>query len=1132
MPFQIIEQSFREQLSRRPVRAVWRSAAACIVAMCAGGMLFSRAGSAQKAEEDVRFFETRIRPVLAERCLRCHGPQEQKGGLRLDSRAGALRGGRRGRAIAPEDPRGSLLLQAIRGAGTLRMPPDGALRADESDALAEWIRRGAPWPERASAPPVRTARPRPMLWSVRPVARPILPAVHSADRRLSPIDRFILAGLERQGLRLAPEADRRTLIRRAAFDLTGLPPGLEDVEAFVRDRAPDAWEKVVDRLLASPHYGERWARHWLDVVRYTDSFDARGLGGEMDIAEAWRYRDWVVQAFQRDLPFDQFVQKQIAGDILSARAPGGFDADSLVATGMLSLGNWGGGDADKDKLLTDIADDQVDVVSRAFLGLTIGCARCHDHKFDPITTEDYYGLAGIFFSTHILANPGPKTNGPPMLRIPLAPAAELERQARLRAEADAAGKRLEEARAQARRAFAKSLAPQTTRYLLAAWELLYPERSSRTDRQNQDPDVSARTLGLNAYALRRWTAYLGQDDFRLLTTPVRDLSGAAGVHAWKGPEDTPSLTVNTGEKPVTLLTFTLPARSVAVHPGPKSEIAVVWRSPFAGVAAVRGRVQDADPACGDGIAWEIALCTDGRTERLATGAFPNGGQQEFAQGAGSDRLQTVRVQTGDLVRLLVLPKETHVCDTTTVELRLEEQGGAGRVWDLTRDLLPDALRGNPRPDGYGNPDVWGFYDMAAGLSAGSAAAAPEVRAAWNRVARAVAAGRQDLPALQRAAADFARRFSPDAADSPFLIRPGEEEMALPPEARSELAQRARELEQARQALPPPLEYANGALEGGCPNSPHAGLHDVRVHVRGSYARLGVLVPRRFPAVLAGDAQAPITQGSGRLELARWLASGQNPLTARVLVNRIWLHHFGEGIVRTPGNFGFLGERPTHPELLDYLASEFVRGGWSIRKLHRMLLLTAAYRQSSRAPAETVRKDPDNRLFGRMNRRRLEAEELRDSLLAAAGELDETRGGKPVRDFMSPRRTLYLMTIRSDRSGFGPLFDVADPTGIVDRRTASTVAPQALFLLNHPFTLERTHAIARRLCAEPSGDDTVRIRGIYARLYGRPPAVQEIAIGRKFLERARGRNAGHASPEAAWEAYAQILLCANEFLYVD
>jgi hypothetical protein len=359
--------------------------------------------------------------------------------------------------------------------------------------------------------------------------------------------------------------------------------------------------------------------------------------------------------------------------------------------------------------------------------------------------------------------------------------------------------------------------------------------------------------------------------------------------------------------------------------------------------------------------------------------------------------------------------------------------------------------------------------------------------------------------------------------------------ALAPESQKRLAALRAELETLKKTPLPPIPFANGAQEGGCPLSPQAGIHDVRVHIRGRYDRLGELVPRHFPRILAGDSQPPITQGSGRMQLARWIAGRDNPLTARVMVNRLWQQHFGEGLVRTPGNFGKLGQPPSHPELLDYLARMFVDHGWSMKAMHRAIMLSSAYQQSSVVDKKTLEADPENRWFGRMNRRRLEAEEIRDSLLAVTGQLDPRMGGKASLDFNLPRRTLYLMTVRSDRSSFRELFDAADPTAITDKRIVSTVAPQALFLLNNPFTLEKTQELARRILADGSSDDARRIGHAYELLFGRPPSEAEINIGQRLLGQPLADTGSRAEANArlsAWAEYCQVLLCANEFVYVD
>jgi hypothetical protein len=765
------------------------------------GLASPQARADVTAEE---FFEKEVRPLLVDRCFSCHGQEKVKGGLRLTSLAALLQGGDSGAAAVAGRPDESLLVQAIRYQDEPRMPPRQQLADGEVATLVRWVEMGLPWPEARAEAPVtgrndgRIAAAARSFWAFQPLKDAPPPPVVDASWPASDLDWYILAALEARGLKPSPQADKRTLIRRATFDLTGLPPTPEEVDAFLADAAPGAFTRVVDRLLATPHYGERWGRHWLDVVRYADARDARGLGPTGDLAEAWRYRDWVVGALNSDHPYDRFIINQIAGDLIPAADPGTVNAAGLVATGLLAIGEWGIGDADKEKMMTDIADDQIDVVGRAFLGLTIACARCHDHKFDPISTEDYYGLAGIFLSTHILPDPGQKTQGSPLLQTPLVPAAIVE-----------AAKRYRE-----------SIAERET----------------------------------------------------LLKTQ----------------------------------------------------------------------------------------------EKIAS------------------------------------------------------------------------------------------------------------------------------------------------AD-------------LPPDAKARLETVRRELEELRKAAPPPVPLGLAAQDGGVPNSPHAGFHDARVHVRGSYRRLGPIVPRHFPRVLAGDEPPKIRQGSGRLELARWIARPEHPLTARVMVNRIWQYHFGAGIVRTPSNFGALGERPSHPELLDALARRFVASGWSIKAMHRSIMLSATYQQSSRVSAAALGADPENRLFGRMDRRRLESEAVRDGLLAAAGRLDRSLGGRATQDFASPRRTLYQMTIRSDRSSFGPLFDAADSTAMVDRRTVSTVAPQALFLLNNPLVLDAARDLARRILAQGPPDERGRIARAYALLFGRPPAPEEVETGLRLLA---------GGGEDAWAAYGQVLLCTNEMIYID
>jgi hypothetical protein len=954
--------------------------------------------AADDSAEGTAFFENRIRPALVEYCYKCHSAESEKvkGELLLDSREALRKGGESGPAIVPGNPDESLLIKAVRRLDKdLAMPPKKELPEAVVNDFVAWVKMGAPDPRNAPAaapPPSEPAvvkidyEAERQKWAFHRPEPPSIPAVRNAGWTRNPIDHFILAKLEAAGLEPAPTADPRTLLRRIYLDLTGLPPTPAEVDAFCQAAEPaepgtsgardtgepirnsqSAIESVIDRLLASPQYGEQWGRHWLDVARYADSLDARSLGKEGDILDAWRYRDWVVAAFNRDLPYDQFVAQQVAGDILAAREP---DPGKIVATGLYAIGNWGNGDADKEKLYTDIVDDQIDVTGRAFLGLTLACARCHDHKFDPITTADYYSLSGIFFSSHILEKFASKAQGESLMRIPLLSAAEQE---------------------------ARGVA--TAR--LAA--------------------IEAQLAG----------------GLRPLTEVKRDVSGKPGLIGWhpKGA-DNPSLVINTADAEVAFSTIKLAAHAIAVHPGPKMAVTAAWRSPAAGTIRVSARLRDADPNCGDGITWAVRK----GAQVLGSGAMDNGGSAEFPE------IEAV-VQAGDLVQLVISPRKEYTCDSTQIDFIV--QGEDGHVWDLREALVGGAAQGAE--------GIW-----------------------W------ICAGEGE-------------RLGQDTADVTAL--------------------EAEKKELTGQIAATPR--CQGLQEGGIPGSPYAGFHDARVHIRGRYDRLRELRPRGFPVLLAG-APEPITEGSGRLELARWLTSPANPLTARVMVNRIWQHHFGEGIVRTPNNYGKLGAPPTHPELLDWLALEFVKSGWSVKAMHRLIMQSATYQQAASGSAKA---DPENKLFGRQNRRRLSAEELRDSLLVAAGILDQAVGGPSVRDLATPRRTLYVTTVRSDRTTYQMLFDGADPTSIVEKRTDSVVAPQALWLLNSPFALAQTKALAARMESQAPRETAGRIGWLYERLFARPPRAEELQIAAAALAQFGGSA-------AAWEQFCQVLLCSNEFTYLD
>jgi hypothetical protein len=639
-------------------------------------------------------------------------------------------------------------------------------------------------------------------WAFEPVQAVTPPAVKNGSWPRTEIDRFILVELQARGMQPAEPAERRAWIRRATFDLTGLPPIPSEVDVFLADRSADAHEKVIDRLLASTAYGQRWARHWLDVVRYADYYDSnpKTRTASCELTEAWRYRDWVVDSLNSDLPFDQFVMHQIAGDLLPSPAGKEIYPAGLIATTFLANGAWDRGDADKEKMVSDMVDDNIDTVGKAFLGLTLGCARCHDHKFDPVSNEDYYALAGIFYSSHFLKDLGAKGAEYTMNRVPLVP------------------------------------------------------------------------------------------------------------------------------------------RSVIAH-----------------------------------------------------------------------RDKQIKQLNETLAKLDQLNKRS------------------------------------PKP----------------------------------------------------------------RSDDPERVRL--------------IAQR----DQLQRELPPEPPLAMAMQEGGTPGGLFPGIQDVPIHIRGSYTRLGAVVARRLPRFLAGESRSRVTNGSGRRELADWVASKKNPLTARVIVNRVWQWHFGEGLVRTPSNFGLRSEPPSHPALLDWLASRFVADGWSLKKLHRLIMLSAVYQQSGVVSREQIERDPENRWLGRFSARRLEAEALRDAMLFVSGRLDPALGGPAGDDLTISRRSLYVQTARWDRSTYATLFDAANPDASVEKRDVSTIAPQALFLLNHDFVTDQAKHLAKRLIREVPGNETDRIQLAFQLLLSRPATANEVEIAGELLG-----PAGPAHGETAWGDLAHVLLCSDEFTYID
>ena len=873
----------------------------------------------------LEFFEAKVRPVLAEHCYSCHGAKKQNAGLRLDTAAGLKAGADDGPVVVPGDPAKSRLVACVRRENELPMPPKTPLPAAAVAVLVEWVKDGAAIP--AEAAPTATADPK-KHWAFRPVVSPPVPAIANQKSQIvNEVDAFVLAKLSDKGLSPAPRADRRTLIRRAYFDLTGLPPTAAEVEAFAKDDAPSAWEKLIDRLLASERYGERWGRYWLDLARYADS---KGyiLTQERSFAFSYTYRDYVIRSFNEDKPYDRFVTEQLAADLMPEVKAG--DTSALAAMGFLTLGR---------RFLNnqqDIIDDRIDVTTRGFMGLTVTCARCHDHKYDPIPTKDYYSLYGVFASS---TEPGELPLIGAVKRTPEVIAFEAEvakREAAYDAERDrrhaAALKKLREPGAVAD-------------YLRAVLDT--------RGKPNDEVQALLRQRDLTRFAFDRWKAFLDAQ--------------------WK-------------------------AKSPVYAPLPA-----------------------------------LAALSANEFEAKALAALPK--------------------DTNPLVRQALA-------------------GAKPKSLKAAVEAFAGAIAAEPPPGGLSPEQAAAFAWRAAG-------------------------GPLDIPV-----ADFDNIRNRADRDALAFLR--------------------KKIDAFKVANPHAPPRAHVLYDSPRPVQPV-------VFLRGNVNNRGPAVPRQAPEIVAPN-RKPFTQGSGRLELARAITSPDNPLTARVMANRVWLGHFGYGLVRTPSDFGIRSDPPTHPELLDWLASGFMKDGWSVKRLHKRIMLSATYQQSSAVTEAVYKLDPENRFLSHQNRRRLDFEGLRDSLLAASGALDLTAGGKPVDLFKAPfsaRRTVYGLIDRTNLPGTFRVFDVASPDTHSPQRYQTTVPQQALFLLNSPFVQEQAKALAARSEVAAAPTAAAKVNALYRAALGRNPTAQEMTLATEFVT--------DDDPKAAfgrWPQLAQVLLLSNEFAFVD
>ncbi|MGV3534022.1 MAG: PSD1 and planctomycete cytochrome C domain-containing protein [Chthoniobacteraceae bacterium] len=963
--------------------------------------------AADPTPEQVQFFESKVRPVLSAKCYKCHSLEEgkAKGGLTLDSKAGVLKGGDTGEALKPGDPDASLLIQAITYKDKdLQMPPKGEKLSDQEIAvLTAWVKMGAPDPRSETAATKLTGLTEKARdhWAFQPVKKPAIPVVKNRAWCVTPVDAFILEKLEAKGMVPSPPAQKETLLRRATYDLIGLPPTPQEIYAFLADESPQAFVKVVDRLLASPHYGERWGRFWLDSARYSDT-----TGGERDARRAdyrfpyaWTYRDWVIKAFNDDMPYDQFVLQQLAADKLPRNT-----AANSAALGFLTVG-------ERFNNANDIINDRIDVVTKGFLGLTVSCARCHDHMFDPIPTEDYYALHGIFASTV-------EASEQPLLGVTEDPKLATDFKQKLEA--------LEQ---ENRTKYFNTLTAQTEKfrekpsaYLIAG----HKRAQTSSEKDQQEADAMIRSEELDVEIMREARRELRRDD-PILGPLARMQNGDESFAA---------------------------VMADAAKPGSKTNPLVV--------AALK----------------DLKATTFEDVAKGYDKVFASVGAKakDIFQAYSSAQTSTVTVDM-PLKQLVIFPFEIKPAPELTTESLRQISGG----W----------------PQQMQNRANFAFAKI-----------------------NELILTHEGAPAKAMAVAD--------------VMRP----------------------------------------------------RDSQVFIRGQADVRGDTVPRRFLEVLSDGRPRAFKQGSGRLELAQAIASKKNPLTARVMVNRVWMHHFGQGFVRTPDDIGTQSEAPSHPELIDYLSHYFMEQGWSLKKLHKLIMLSKVYQNSSYKNAPYEVADPENRLLWRANIRRLDFEALRDSLLVFSGQLDRAlvrnrdgsvspAGGQPVNLTDEPysyRRSVYGYIDRGNLPELMSAFDFSNPEMTNSARTTTIVPQQALFLMNSPMAVD----VARRIIARPEvaseRKDHTRILRIYEIIFQRQPKPEEIQMGVAFLtaenkaqttvaaemkenvEKAQkavekkyqdmmGRNDGAKAiqnkgklverrPLTPYETYAHALLLSNEASYIN
>lgn len=1105
-------------------------------------------------DASLEFFEKQVRPLLVKRCYECHSAdtKEPKGGLRLDSRSLILKGGDTGPAMVPSKPGDSLLVDAINYGEVYQMPPKSKLPEAEIATLTKWVAMGAPWPEEdadavSSDMEFDLEERRAAHWCWQPIQNPALPKVNKTDWPRQAFDLFILAKLEEKGLTPAAPADRRTLVRRAYFDLIGLPPSSEEVEAFVNDNSLNAFAKVIDHLLDSPHFGERWARHWMDLARYAETY-----GHEFDysLPHAYKYRDYLIRAFNADVPFDQLVVEHVAGDLLKRATNGHLPFElrmhpeedyneSQIATGFWWLGEATHAPVDVRANEAERIDNQLDVFGKTFLGLTIGCARCHDHKFDAISTKDYYALSGFMQSSRRAELFEGTFGGPNRV------AGELRWIKHL------GGQR-----------FAKALwesphsGEEFARYLSAARDAMFGELKG-------DVAAAAAKAKVDSERLAAWVRALQSDDVKQRSHPL---------HVWhllaESPTDQKISEVREQIAADTELRKKLDETHPVFSDFSYPDTGDIWSSPQWLVA-------------GEAFPTYITPLGEWDPQRGASRWAPYGVADSSRFGLkfqGAMRSKTFVLNhrniyyrakgRGVKIRLILDGYFMDVYNGLLFRgfsfdlkddsrLAWHHQGG-----DIGRYLGHRAyIEILDHGDGYAALDEIRFSNEGPPPELFSGVASRVLTADTNTLAGLAEHYGQLWEATRKELMNFldpARKSSARLSEISDAWMPEQAQLldwcgasGLIPELEAKLKLRLKDWETGQKHIPNTDRFL-GMVDGTG--------EDERVFIRGNHKTLGPEAPRRLLEALGGkplppppvSRLGPVEQGSGRLQLAQELVDPKNPLTSRVMVNRLWHHLFGRGIVATTDNFGVLGKRPTHPQLLDHLATQFMNEGWSVKRMLKSLMLSSTYQMASTPNPKGDEVDPNNDLLLRARIRRLQGEAIRDAMLAVSGRLDRKLHGPSVpihiTSFMqgrgrpgnsgpldgNGRRSLYIETRRNFLSPMMLAFDTPIPFNAIGRRNVSNVPAQALILMNDPFVVQQAKTWARRAIAEvPEPED--RIRKLYEAAFSRPPTDQELADAMAFVGQQGAELKLDAEQlkvdERVWGDLCHVLMNVKEFVFV-